>query len=432
MRFLIILFIFIKLFAVSITYQGGAEEVDGSMALIEYKHTKILLDTGAHINKKENNLTFNPKEINAIFLTHAHLDHIGRLIELYKKGFRGKIFSTKATKELSRVMLNMQNKYLDTNKSFSINKVMNLFVTVQFYKKMKFKDIYFEFFPAKHIPGSSSILFFTNKKILFSGDLGNRIGIFQTLNVKAPKADIVFVETTYGDYVRKSIKKEFKDFSNTIILNINKKIIWIPVFALDRTQKMLYEIGKLFDKNLIPHNTKIYLISPTANKITNLYINNPFWIDNQKAIPIISETFFRSDDWLQNKLKPPVIILSTSGMISAAASLGLLPQFVSRKDVLLLFVGYQSPNSYGGQIQSGKKIIEVNETNFSVNLSYKTFHIFSAHADAKDIDDWLINNKSSKIFLVHGNLENLKKRKQDLMKKGFKVKITKKYHRYKF
>ena len=431
MRLLIIFFVFFKLFAISIIYQGGAEEVDGSMALIEYKNTKILLDTGAHINNNETNLTFNPQNIDAIFLTHAHLDHIGRLIELYQKGFRGKIFATNSTKNLSNIMLNMQNKF-SKNKLLSIKPLIDLFVKIEFYKKMKFKDLCFEFFPAKHIPGSSSILFFANKKILFSGDLGNRVGIFQTLNVKAPKADIIFVETTYGNYIRKNIKKEFKEFSNTIIKNINKKIIWIPVFALDRTQKMLYEIGKLFKKNLIPQNTKIYLLSSTANKITNLYIDNPHWIDNKKAIIYIKEAFFRSDDWLENIPKPPAIILSTSGMINAAASLELLPKFVERKDVLLLFVGYQSPNSYGEKIQSNRKVIRINNKDYRVNLSYKTFHIFSAHGDAKDIDSWLKNNKKSKIFLVHGDLDSLRKRKQDLIKKGFNAKITKKYYKYEF
>ena len=432
MKLLIFFLLFLKLFAVSITYQGGAEEIDGSMALIEYKNTKILLDAGSHIESNDTNLTFNPKDIDAIFLTHAHLDHIGRLIELYKKGFRGKVFTTPATAKLSYYMLNMENKYSQQYTLPSIKPLIRLFNEVSFYKKTKFKDIYFEFIPAKHIPGSSSILFFTNKKILFSGDLGNRIGIFQTLNIKAPKADIVFVETTYGTYVRRNIKKEFKDFSNTIIKNINTKIIWIPVFALDRTQKMLYEIGQLFDKKLIPLNTKIYLLSPTANKITNLYINNPSWIDNKKAIPYIKEAFYRSDDWLKTIPKPPVIILSTSGMINAAASLSLLPKLVNRKDVLLLFVGYQSPKSYGGIIQKGLKKIKINGKTLKVNLSYKTFHIFSAHADAKDIDNWLSNNKNSKIFLVHGDLSSLKQRKKDLTKKGFKVQIAKKYYKYDF
>jgi len=434
MRFLILILFWVNLFAVSVTYYGGAEEVDGTMALVEYKNTKVLIDAGAHINGK-NDIPFSVKNIDAVIITHAHTDHIGRLLKLYKKGFRGKIYMTSPTAKLSKIMLEMQNRYAK-NSLPSIQPVTKLFRIVPFYKKTKIKDITFEYFPAKHIPGSASIMIFANKKLLFSGDLGNRIGIFQRLDIKAPKADVLFIETTYGDFVRKNIKCEFKEFQNTIAENINSKIIWIPVFALDRAQKILYEIGLLFQKGLIPQNTKIYLLSPTASKITNSYINNPNWIDNKKAIPTLENTYFRSNEFLKTKyikkLKPPVIILSTSGMINAANSLRLLPKFISRKVVLLLFVGYQSPESYGGKIQSGENTIKINDKKYTVNLKYKTFHIFSAHGDAKDIDYWLSNNKNSKIFLVHGDLDSLVKRKDDLTSKGFSVNIVKIYHKYTF
>ncbi|MEO1927363.1 MAG: MBL fold metallo-hydrolase [Nautiliaceae bacterium] len=354
MRFLILILFWVNLFAVSVTYYGGAGEVDGTMALVQYKNTKILIDAGAHINGK-NDIPFSVKNIDAVIITHAHTDHIGRLLKLYKKGFRGKIYMTSPTAKLSKIMLEMQNKHSKTLSS--VNYVTKLFKTVPFYKKTKIK-------------------------------------------------------------------------------NINTKIIWIPVFALDRAQKILYEIGLLFQKGLIPQNTKIYLLSPTASKITNLYINNPNWIDNKKAIPTLENTYFRSSEFLKNRyiksLKPPVIILSTSGMINTANSLRLLPRLVSRKDVLLLFVGYQSPLSFGGKIQCGENPININDKNHTVNLKYKTFHIFSAHGDAKDIDCWLSNNKNSKIFLVHGDLDSLVKRKDDLTSKGFNVNIVKIYHKYTF
>jgi metallo-beta-lactamase family protein len=434
MRFLILILFWVNIFAVSVTYYGGAEEVDGTMALVQYKNTKVLIDAGAHINGN-NDIPFSVKNIDAVIITHAHTDHIGRLLKLYKKGFRGKIYMNSPTAKLSKIMLEMQNRYAK-NPLPSIQPVVKMFKITPFYKKTKIKDITFEYLPAKHIPGSASIMIFANKKLLFSGDLGNRIGIFQKLDIKAPKADVLFVETTYGDFIRKNIKGEFKDFQNTISKNINTKIIWIPVFALDRAQKILYETGLLFQKKLIPQNTKVYLLSPTASKITNLYINNPNWIDNKKAILTLENTYFRSSEFLKNryikKLKPPVIILSTSGMINAANSLRLLPKLVSRKDVLLLFVGYQSPLSFGGKIQSGKNQIQIYGKNYTVNLKYKTFHIFSAHGDAKDIDCWLSNNKNSKIFLVHGDVNSLNERKNDLISKGFKADIVKINSRYQF
>lgn len=408
-------------FGAEVTYYGAAGEVSGSLALLEESDCKCLIDVGSHYGehpdgvKQETSLVgstgerefaFNPASIDAVILTHAHLDHTGRLPELYRKGFRGLIYATPPTKKILEVMLEMQiryesertrnwewsigykrkgndyfkahwhydcrwrNRISEHNKRrfrgslFDIQKqheririnvipcqvcaqqelrhLLAHFKTIPYNERTILgKGISFLFITAKHIPGSSSVSFEiatpnrSKVNIIFSGDVGSDMSRFLSEPEAAPKSDHVFVEGTYGNYSRDfSAEKEYQRFIQEIRDIINKEgIVWIPSFALDRSQRILYEIESAIHKGTLRSVSNIYLPSPTAKKITELYIDNPTWSDidvSGSLRKIYSLTTAKEYLDLEDfEPKAGSIIITTSGMMDSAYSVGLIPKLLA-------------------------------------------------------------------------------------------------------
>jgi len=497
-------------FGANVTYYGAAGQVSGSLALLEVNGFRCLIDVGSHYGehpdggKQETSLVaptgerkfeFFPASIDAVILTHAHLDHTGRLPELFREGFKGPVYATFPTKKILEVMLEMEicyesNRIRDWEWSVGYRKkgndyfkahwhsecrwrkrisahnkrklegslydlqklhkssridispcqacakvelspILSRFREVSFDSVTKLTEgVSFQFIDAKHIPGSSSVLLQIKTSgseavdVLFSGDLGSDMSRFLSEPDPAPKADYVFVEGTYGDYSRGfSIEEEYQRFTKEIGSTIRDGgIVWIPAFALDRSQRILYELESAISQGKIQGVSNIYLPSPTAIKITELYINNPTWHDADVSTSLKKTYSSAVKEYLDLENfepKPKSIIITTSGMMDSAYSVGLIPHLLQRTDLLIAFVGYQSPFTYGGQLKGGADSVVIDEAEVIKRAEISNFSCFSGHGDADDIDRWLSQNAESKIFLIHGEKGSLERRSEDLNRKGF-------------
>jgi metallo-beta-lactamase family protein len=501
-----------------ITHFGAAKQVSGSMTLLEYGTNKMLIDCGLFYpenkdeknykkhkeitDSKNDNLPFDAEKIDYVFITHAHLDHIGRIPLLVKSGFKGKIFMSPGTYLLAKPMLTSSIRYSSEKRKWVFSKNNYNYkdkVTVhwnhcKWQKKIrkkvsysgrfsgleekfsKNKEIYFspcktctnkelvpvlnqvqiikqktwyslgkyirfELINSEHIPGSSSVLIElydnkSNKKsFLFSGDIGNRFALLQKQIKPFPKVDYLWIETTYGTIIRDN-KNGVKKFQQKINNAINKgKIVWIPAFALDRTQKVLYLINKGFNNGTI-NRVPIFVPSSLANDINKIYL----YEFNTKKYNWFNDKIYAQyrffPDYIsryQIKYKPPYILITTSGMMDNAYSEVLLDDLLPNSNTEIFIVGYQDPETPGGQLIQRKKVIIWKNSSIPVKATVHKFSFFSAHADYKDVLFFLKkqNKNNVKVFLVHGDFDHLIDRKNALKKNGFqKVTISELHKKY--
>ncbi len=282
-------------------FYGAAKMVTGSNYLLETDNSKILIDCGLFqggrkIEKKnEEPFPYSPKEIDSVLITHAHLDHIGRLPKLIGNGFKGEILSTNPTKDFARLILKDSQKILREKAKRAgviplveeehIENIMKMFRAVKYDEKIKLnEEISVCFREAGHVLGSASIeVMANNKKIVFSGDLGS--SKISTLREPAiiKDADYVIVESTYGDRVNEE-EKECKDMIEDIVEEAVARggTLMIPSFALERTQQLLYHFNELVENKRIPQ-IPIFVDSPLAIKLTDVYKQYPEYY-NKKLI----------------------------------------------------------------------------------------------------------------------------------------------------
>jgi metallo-beta-lactamase family protein len=350
--FNLIFFIKIIYATVSVTPHGGAETVSGSCFLLEDESFSIIVDCGIFIpesleDTEHKNRIIEPKllKANALCLTHAHLDHSGKIPLLINSGFEGKIYSTNATKEIALDLFKDRNGFdlikrdwfwslsqkekskrkksfiiahwrpecKENIKSLEYSKEMTYLNDLEKQEGLKFllcknccdletqeiekhfvtvdynlenslsKNLTVKFINAGHIPGSASLMFTSgSKKILFSGDLGSGHSRFNGMFDIPENADLIFMEATYGSS-RKNSNKQYKFFRKDLVKAISKnKIVWIPALSLNRTQKVLYELKLMQEEGLLSEQLPIYSISPSANSITSLYQKELTNIDSQK------------------------------------------------------------------------------------------------------------------------------------------------------
>ncbi len=454
-----------------IIFSGGAGSVTGSCHLIESNGFRILIDCGMYQGPrelKERNyldFSFDPATINCVLLTHAHIDHSGLLPKLIKKGYKGSIITTQMTADLLNILLydaahiqEMDNEWDNKRRDrkglpplkplFSTDDVDNtlkLLKKIDYHEKIVISDtIYAVFHDAGHILGSAFIeLYVTEfditKKIVFSGDIGrpNRNSILRGPEV-TDDADIILIESTYGTRVHKNEEDTDKEIVSVLKELVKEKgTLIIPSFAVGRTQEMIYKFFQLFDQHQIP-DINIYLDSPMANKVTELYRNrqdlydtksleylqngkNPLDLPNLKMISSVKESMDL------NTLPGPKIIISASGMCDAGRIVHHLKHNLWKSTTRVLFVGYQAEGTLGRRIIEGSKKVSILGESVIVNAKIHTIGGLSAHADRDELISWLNfyfaesnNNRNKKkpyVFVVHGEpettrefCENIKRR----------------------
>ena len=435
-----------------ITFVGATGQVTGSMYYIEYEGLKGLIDCGQFqgtlLEEQQNydNLPFNASYLDFIILTHAHVDHSGRLPLLVKRGFQGKVFCTYPTMDLSNIMLRDSGKIHESENVLEnkkreragLPKVQPLYTEedaiealiylypLEYNKTEDISDTFhFEFVDAGHLLGSASVIIhYTDdgiqKTMCFSGDLGNSTNPVQNPPAKIEKANIVIMESTYGDRLHLGIEKRMDHLVEIIQkADAENGTVIIPSFAVGRTQELIFFIKEFLEtaddatKELMLR-MPIYVDSPMAleafkvyesdvkylsPKIAN-YPGRPFSLPNLHLIETIEQSI------MLNKSKEPKIIISASGMCDAGRIKHHLKHYLWRSNTHLVFIGYQANETLGRLIQDGEKTLNILDETIAVKANIHTISGFSGHADKNKLLDWVKAIQGvEKIFIIHGEPE---------------------------
>lgn len=446
-----------------ITFLGAAREVTGSNMLLETETgLKILIDCGliqgkkAEEEKNKDPFLFNPEEIDFVLLTHAHIDHSGRIPKLYNEGFRGKVYCTKATKELCEIMLpdsghiqetetewenrkrSRQNKKLldPLYTEEDAKKSMEVFEIVPYNEIFEFADgVRLRFKDAGHMLGSSIIELWVTEygvtsKTVFTGDLGNSKNLLLDNPDIINRADYLVMESTYGNRIHPNIEGRGKRFLDIVSKTLKRGgTVVIPSFAVGRTQEIVFELDKLKDKYKDDKDflaeykevmeSKVYIDSPLATFATEVFKNNLDLFDEevQKTIedgnhpldfPGLKFTQSVEESKALNELKTPKIIISASGMCDAGRIKHHLKHNIWDPNNTILFVGYQAPGTLGRLIVEGIKKVKIFGEEIAVNAEIEYIEAYSGHADQRELVNFVKGfTKTPKgIFLVHGDYDS--------------------------
>lgn len=449
-----------------IAFHGANREVTGSRHLLLVNGKKILLDCGMYQGKREleriNNTTFgfDPKEVDCVVLSHAHIDHSGALPTLVKQGFKGPIYCTQATKDLCGYMLK-DSGFIQEREAEYLNKkycekglpkveaiytmedaenCLELFKGVDFHKPFEVtKGVYATMKIAGHILGAAQVFLEiedqeTKKDVrfLFSGDLGRHDVPIIPDPEQVKEADFLLIESTYGNRVHETFYNAGKRIAEVInkVAKRGGRII-IPSFALGRSQELVYTLHKLLDEAEIPP-IPIYVDSPLTLNVTAVFKNHqecfdketfdeflkdnddPFGFSKLKYVSTVEESKSLND------VHGPHIIISASGMAEHGRILHHLKNNIDQSLNAVLFVGYQAMNTLGRKLVDGNKIVNILGKTCRVRAEIFTFDAFSAHADRSDLLTYADGvKKVKKIMLVHGEEEPMFSFKEALHENGY-------------
>jgi len=434
-----------------IEFHGAARNVTGSCYLIEVAGNRVLVDCGLYQGRKEmieenaEPFGFDPRSIDYVLLTHAHLDHCGRLPLLVKRGFHGEIITTSASRELARLVI-LDSAHLQEEearyKSRKLRRVseeprqidplyntidaLNSFdcfgQTTDYGVRLQLTDgIFATFLDAGHILGSASILLELEevgrkRKVLFSGDLGYSNRAILRNPAKPPHVDSVVMETTYGDRLHKALVPSLDELYSVIAgtLDGGGNVI-IPTFAMERAQEILYFLREGIEKGRIPKRINVFLDSPMAISATEIFRRHPECYDKDAceilsngddpfALPGLHFTRETSESMLLNTIASGAVIMAGSGMCTGGRVRHHLKHNLWNKNCAVVFVGYAAEGTLARQIIDGAKTVRIFREEIPVRASIYTIGGFSAHADQAELLAWhQQTGDPQRTFLVHGN-----------------------------
>jgi metallo-beta-lactamase family protein len=449
-----------------ITCHGAAGFVTGSCHLVETDAQRFLIDCGMYQgNKALNRLNYEPFEFNAkdidfVIITHGHIDHCGLLPKLVRHGFDGTVYASPATADLLPIMLEDSayiqekdtmhenrrrlRKGLDPREPLytaeDVEKTSALIQVVGYDHSMKIEGVTFRLRDAGHVIGSSIVELFvensdgTETKTVFSGDLGQ----WDVPIIEDPtyiwSSDYVFIESTYGDRIHDNVTSRKEALYEHILSTYRRggKLL-IPCFALERTQELLYTLSEL--KNETPDfpPVNIYLDSPLAIKITEVFKKHPDLYDKEARartdkpfdFPGLICTPSVEESRQVNKLEGPAIVIAGSGMCTAGRIRHHLKHGIWDPKNTVLFVGYQAPGTLGRILLDGAEEIKMMGLELAVKAEIARIGSFSAHADRDELTNWLMafKEKPDTVFLIHGELDTLETFSASLKRSGFNTAI---------
>ena len=436
-----------------ITFAGAADTVTGSCHLVELNGQRILLDCGMFQGVKEvqarnkGKFPFEPEAIDWVILSHAHLDHTGRLPLLVKQGFKGRVLTTDATRDLARLIMldsaRIQQGDAERAKRKGIRKStgipMPVLYSVEdvhhalelFEDEAKYgekidlgKGVSVTFRDAGHVMGSAFIELEgtangTTKRLTFSGDLGNINKPFiRDPFPRQSHADVVLLESTYGQRNHRPFDESVLELRRIITKTFEGGgVVVIPAFALERSQELLYVLAEFYEEGGLG-NAKIYLDSPMAIEVTQVFGRHPECLDedailmsrkgiNPFSFPALNFTRSVQDSKRINHNPGPAIIVSASGMCSGGRIIHHLRQRLKRDKHAVVFIGFQAEGTLGRKIVDGAQEIEIYDDLIDVKASIHTIGGFSAHAGADELLGWLgSTDLPEHTVLIHGEKES--------------------------
>jgi metallo-beta-lactamase family protein len=456
---------------IDLTFMGAARNVTGSRYLVEANGIKLLVDCGLYqerefLYRNWEPFRCNPRELSAVLLTHAHLDHSGLLPKLVKEGFRGKVYCTPATADITKIILldaahlqeedaaYKKKRHIRDNKKGQYPEVplytvadaeacSPLFSPVEYNQTVTIGEgIEATYYDAGHVLGSSMIKLRVSqggekRSIVFSGDIGrwdrpmlNDPSVFQF-------TDYIVTESTYGDRVHEGTNEIGDDLAKIVktAFAAGGNII-VPSFALQRAQEILYYLNNLLREKRIPH-LFVYLDSPMAIKITEVFKQyselfdknmrdlirqhqSPFDFPGLKMVETMEESK------ALNAIKGTVMIIAGSGMCTGGRIKHHLVNNITRPECTVLFVGYQAAGTLGRQILDGAETIRIHGKSYPVHARITKIEGFSAHADRDDLLKWLskLSVNPRHIFVTHGEVTSAEQFSRYLNEKtGFKSSV---------
>ena len=415
-----------------ITFCGGTGSVTGSNFLLEVNGKKILIDCGLVQGMKLADdinwdpFTYDSKEVDILFISHAHVDHVGRIPKLIHEGFRGKIYSTKPTKALAVFMLEDTAEILSSNRNLNLDKIytaesiklaFSLWQGFEYHEKIQITpELEVSFLNAGHILGSAMVQFIYNgKKILFTGDLGNTPSPLLPDNEKVTDADYLIMESVYGDRNHESRDDRRKFLEQTIEDNHKRKgTLIIPTFSLERSQELLFELNALVEGNRIPV-MPIFLDSPLAIRLTEVFKQYKSYLNENAQKVMKSDKYLFDFPGLHNTLKSeesrmisnvsnPKIVIAGSGMSTGGRVVHHERHYLPDANKTLLLTGYQSVGTPGRLIQEGVKTVRITGEDITVRAHIVTITGYSGHKDSDGLLEFVeeMQDKVKKVFVVMG------------------------------
>lgn len=437
-----------------IQFLGAAGTVTGSCFMLFNENIRFLVDCGMFQGSKEikernyGSFPFNPGEIDFVLLTHAHVDHCGLIPKLYKKGFRGPIYTTVATKELCHVVLPDSAYIQETeverkNRKYKrsgldllepiytvkdANACLKLFVGCSYEEEIEVAPgIKVRFRDAGHILGSAIIEVCVTEegieeKFVFSGDIGNINQPIIDDPTIIKRADVLVMESTYGNRYHLRADNKLDELVSVVKSTMKKGgNLIIPSFAVERTQDLIFYLSMLQQEGKLPA-LDIYIDSPMAVEATKVFLDNhEFCTDEVFAClsgqearkyfegPNVHYVVSTEESIALNKIQGGAIIISASGMADAGRIKHHLKHNLWRPESTVLFVGYQAEGTLGRRILDGEKKVRIHGEEIAVKAEIRRIEGFSAHADQKGLIEWLkgFKTKPGKIFLTHGEESSL-------------------------
>jgi len=433
-----------------LTIQGAAQTVTGSKYLIEINHQRLLLECGLFQGQRQKtyeynlNFDFDPASLDAVILSHAHIDHSGNLPNLVKKGYKGPIYATDATRDLADIMLKDSGhiheydvKYLNRKRAkknlqpveplYTIQDAAN---TMPHFRQINYntpflpvKGVTAKFIEAGHILGSAAILLDLEEKgkktrLWFSGDIGrpDMPLLRDPILPGGHGVDVLMMECTYGDRPHDNIQKAFEEFESIIIKTIQRggKVI-IPAFSVGRTQMLVYCLNVMIKNGKIP-SIPVFVDSPLAVSASDIYRRHPECFDSETwefisehRSPVLdfdSLTYTRSVDESKalNDRKDPMIIISASGMVEAGRILHHVKNNIHDERNTILIVSWQAPHTLGRRLADREREVKIFGESYYRRAQVETINGLSAHAGLNLLVEYAssVAGEARKIILVHG------------------------------
>lgn len=414
-----------------VRFWGAARRVGGSCLIVENEGTRFIVDCGALGEQGIGALPPRPDSLDFAIVTHAHIDHVGLLAELFAAGFRGRVYCTPGTAELAPIMLAMM-RGISREKipRETYDRALASFVPVPFGQTVSERGVSFRFFRAEHLLGAASVDMrlvsgADTVYLVVSGDIGAGNSVLLPPAEKPGRADYIVMESTYGGVVRDTshagAAAGHEAFADSIarVIRAGGDVL-IPSFTLGRTQEAMAVIDMFIREGTIPAGTEVYVDSPTARKITDVYRRlkaelsewaQSAYPDEPLRFPELREVRSRTSLKVHGRTHRPAIFISSSGDLAHANSPRHLMRMYDDPGNLLCVIGWQPPGSPGARLLAGESPVLLGHQEgkkfkqdwISPAIATRGFHSFSGHADATGLLEWLgAATGAQRVFLVHG------------------------------